>query len=352
MKPWLKEVARGETLARPLTYRESYEVAASIATGEATDAQIGAFLVAKRLKGETWEEMQGFVDAFRDYAALLSAEPMRTFDAAGPYDGRKTFAATIPVSFLLAAAGHTTYLHGGPPLPPKYGTPLESLLSRLGGKITEGIMQKDAPVTFVNSSERLQALARLHHVREEIGVRSFLNTVEKLLGLLPARTLLFGVFHKKAAGPIIELAKRLPYEEAFIVQGEEGAEDVPVHRKQTFIYHVTAKQDVETLQVEPGHYGFSYHRDDFPLYMKEAEHVERIETILEGDAVEAQLEPLRDQVLFNTGLRLYLIGDVPSVGAGIEVAKMLLESGSGARQLEDWRNHDAGRQDLQHEVSV
>ena len=134
MKQWIKAVGTGKVGSRDLTYDEAVAAAHAISRGEVTDAQVGAFLMALRMKGETHDEIMAFVDVFRKYS-LPFASYSNSLNCAGPYDGRNYFPITIPVSLLLASVGFPQVLHGAESLPPKLGTSLKELLSGLGIQI-------------------------------------------------------------------------------------------------------------------------------------------------------------------------------------------------------------------------
>jgi anthranilate phosphoribosyltransferase len=128
----LKEVGRGKRGARDLTYEEARQAAELIVGGEATPAQIGAFLVAERIKMESLEELRAFIDVLRAWTRLHPVPG--SFDCAGPYDGRtRTFMATLPTAFVLAACGMPATLHGSAAMPPKWGVTLPDVLKELTG---------------------------------------------------------------------------------------------------------------------------------------------------------------------------------------------------------------------------
>lgn len=122
----LKEVARGKRGARDLSYDEAYYAAESILGQTASPVQIGAFLIAERIKLESIEELEAFVTVCRKVA---HREPVQQgLDCAGPYDGRtNSFVATFPTAFLLSAAGVPVTLHGSRSLPPKWGVRCRTL---------------------------------------------------------------------------------------------------------------------------------------------------------------------------------------------------------------------------------
>src|SRR5260221_11130075 len=124
VKKFIKEVGRGKEGARDLTHEEALEAARMMMNGDSSEAQTAALLMAIRVKGEAPLEILAFAEALHERARRITPSfeslPL-LMDCAGPHDGRKGFAATIPVAVLSAAAGLPTLLHSSPSLPPKLG---------------------------------------------------------------------------------------------------------------------------------------------------------------------------------------------------------------------------------------
>ncbi|SDZ30651.1 anthranilate phosphoribosyltransferase [Evansella caseinilytica] len=343
MRQWIKEVARGKKGAKDLTYEEAVKAAEAVSSGEATDAQVAAFLVAQRLKTESSDEVLAFLQSFQEKTAKLPLLPeirQRCIDLAGPYTGRDTFAATIPAALLLAEAGIPVYLHSSDSLPPRNGTSLKAILSGLGIQ-TE--LSAEAVADSINTmnigfgwtDKFCPPLAAIRHVREEIGVRTLFNTVEKLLNPGESYGIMVGVFHKTVIDVIAGLIRESGYEKGFVVQGGEGSEDLPVHRK-SFLYEIT-KDDTQLFHVDPADYGLKHSKDAAKDKLTLQEQVTIIRAILEGEEP-AELKYYRDQVLLNTGIRYYLFRMTASIEAGIELTDRQLREQQGARRLDNWRN--------------
>ncbi|MFA9557912.1 anthranilate phosphoribosyltransferase [Evansella sp. AB-rgal1] len=341
MKLWLKEVARGKKGAKDLTYELALEAAKDFISGDATDAQIGAFLVAQRLKQESIDEVLAFVKSYREVAQLIPnkiGEQKQFIDLAGPYSGRNTFAVTIPAALLFAERGIPVYLHSSDSLPPRYGSSLMSILGELGvsteisnediGKSIETIQ-----IGFAWTEKLCPPLANLRHIREEIGVRSFFNVMEKVLNLANANHLMIGVFHKTVVELHAALIRNMGYEKGFIVQGAEGSEDLPIHRR-SFIYEVT-KDNMESFLIDPNEYGLKLSKDEEKENLSLQKQANVIRRLLEGEESD-DLQYHRNQLLFNVGVRYFLFGIEKSIDDGIKVADMQLKQQRGAIHLEKW----------------
>ncbi|MGG6313612.1 anthranilate phosphoribosyltransferase [Paenibacillus macerans] len=334
----LKEVGRGKRGARDLTYEEAASAAELIVSGEATSAQIGAFFMAQRIKLESVDELKAFVAVFRKHAHR-SPIP-QGLDCAGPYDGRTTsYMATFATSFLLAAGGLPVTLHGTRTLPPKWGVTLTDLLGELG---VDGSLMEWAPsarpadfagVRFVPAEVWCPPLAKLRPIREELGLRTILNTIEKLLDYSDSPYLVYGVYHNTVFDRMAQLIQEFDYRKALIVQGAQGSEDLFIDRP-TRTYVVDGGQAKLHL-IDPETYGL-----DTPLPEEHeaawtaAKQLSVTEQVLQGKAHPAYV----NQVLLNGAVRLELAGRVDSVEEGIYTCKALLDSGSPWDTYCSWRD--------------
>jgi anthranilate phosphoribosyltransferase len=339
MQQWLKEVARGKRGSKDLDYQQTKEVAQSIISGKATDAQIAAYLIALRLKTESPEELLAFVHAYQDVSNKLEVSNQSIIDLASPYNGRNTFTGTIPTAILMAEYGFPVFLHGSNSLPPKYGTALKDILLQLGLNVAQPQQRlaktiQEAGIAFANTEEYCPSLGKLRRIRKELGVRTLFNTVEKLLNLANAESLMMGAYHRTAINKIAPIFKELSFKNVFVVQGTEGSEDLPVHRN-SFIYKITDNK-IESSIVKPEEYGLLVHELDKDIKLSVQEQSEIMLAILSGEQ-SVSLQPYYNQVLFNTGIRYHLFGVVKDIGEGIEIAKQQLTEQRGLKHLDKWK---------------
>ncbi|MYL33798.1 anthranilate phosphoribosyltransferase [Pontibacillus yanchengensis] len=342
MQEWLKEVARGKRGSKDLSYEQTREAAASILNGEATDAQIAGYLVAERIKTESPDEMLAFVHSLREHSqAIPVPSPIQNklVDFAGPYNGRKSFIATIPVSILLSEYGIPAYLHSSDALPPKYGTTVKDVLTALGIKVEQTGQQiansiKEKGIGFASTESFCASLGRLRPIREQLHVRTLLNTAEKVLNLSSAHSLMMGAYHRTAINKIYPLFEGLTYQNVYIVQGVEGSEDLPVHRN-SFIFKIS-NETYEDWVVKPKDYGLLDKEFDKDHKLSIQEQAEITTTLLSGEVPESY-RYYYNQVLFNAGIRYYLFGAVETIEEGISIAKEQLRSQRGLHQLESWK---------------
>ncbi len=339
MQQWLKEVARGKRGSKDLDYQQTKEVAQSIISGKATDAQIAAYLIALRLKTESPDELLAFVHAYQDVSEKLEWSNQAIIDLASPYNGRNSFTGSIPTAILMAEYGMPVFLHGSESLPPKYGTTIMEILLQLGLSVSQtpqGMVKtmEEVGIAFANTEVYCRSLGELRGIRKELGVRTLFNTVEKLLNLAMADSLMMGAYHRTAINKIAPIFKELSFKNVYVVQGMEGSEDLPVHRN-SFIYKITDNK-IESSIVKPDDYGLLVQELDKDNKLSAQEQSDITLAILSGEQSKS-LQPFYNQVLFNTGIRYYLFGAVNGIGEGIEIAKQQLTEQRGLSQLEKWK---------------
>lgn len=335
MQEFLKDIARGHKSSKDLTYEEMFRAGSRIVDGDATEIQVAAFLVALRMKGDTADEIRAFVDILRDQCRpLTAASEGPILDCAGPYDGRKhSFLATIPVAAILATVGVRVCLHSSDPLPPKHGVTSKEVVKRLELQPSVNLVNarqamQERHFSFLDTEAICVPLQRLRKIRMEIGVRTVINTAEKLLNLMSANFLVTGVFHKTALQKVSELLIQSDYEQACVVQGTDGSEDVATDRASVF--HIIENGKWTSHVIDPKDLGLYQPRQVVNLSaLEQGMEIERV--------LSHQSDRFRNMVLLNSALRLWITNQVENVREGIQVAEGVLNSGEAWAKLQSWR---------------
>lgn len=342
----LKEVGRGKRGARDLGLDEAREAARLVLHGEATPAQIGAFLVALRIKMESAEELQAFVEQLRsavresDSPGTVWADDGSTassrLDSAGPHVGRKrTFFVSFPVAFLLAEAGMQVTLHGCRTLPPKLGVTLQDMFAERGIDAETLPLEafaraaRETGVYYAPAERLCPPLAKLRPIREQLGLRTVMNTAEKLVDFGRSPCLAMGIFHHTVVERIGLLLARLGYERAAIVQGMEGSEDVHIDRP-TRMWLVT-DGTVTAATVDPAAHGLQ--REVPQLDWTAETQMAMAERVLAGEAPDA----FRDLAVLNAAYRMQVAGLTENLETGIKQAGAILASGKAFSRYKAWR---------------
>ncbi len=351
IKPLLRDLGQGPTRGRSLTREEARYCLDQIMDGRATPAQCGAFLLLQRYKGETADELLGFVDAVRGRASthLIHPQVEGLLDIGSPYDGRLRSIVVSPAASIVAAACEVPVLmHGEEEMPPKHGIAVGDVLDAIG-------VPTDLPATTVERSIEQIGIGYLRQtrfapdlvaikwLREEIALRSPLNMVEKMYDPAAAPYHLIGLTHLPYLEKLGASLPALGFRKTALVQGMEGNEDLTTNRGVRVIeftsegegdatkreYRVAASDygltPAEAADLAPGPDG-----DDRPTA---ARSVQLTLGTLQGDASDTW----RDLVVFNAGFRVYLTGRAPDLAAGVEQAREALGSGRAWQLLDRWR---------------
>ena len=344
IKPLLRDLGQGPTAGRALTREEARYCLDLILDGVATPAQSGAFLLLQRYKGETPDELLGFVDAVRGRATTRAIQPKveGLLDIGSPYDGRvRTVSVSVTASLIAAAAGVPILLHGEPGIPPKYGYTIGDVLDALGMATEEVPENVERGVERIGIGYMRQAhfapdLVAIKSLREEITLRSPLNMVEKIYDAASAPYHLIGLTHvpylEKLAGALTGMGFR----KTALVQGLEGNEDLPTNRGVRVIESISGADEatLNEYRINAGDYGLT------PLAAEElsseptAAHSAQLAVQVLGNQASA---PWRDLAVFNAGFRIYLAERTRDIAQGIERARAVLASGDAATLLDRWR---------------
>ncbi|WOD40431.1 anthranilate phosphoribosyltransferase family protein [Nodosilinea sp. E11] len=337
----LKLVGSGSHTSRALTRAEAAAATAMMLTQTATPAQIGAFMIAHRIKRPTAEELAGILDAYADLGPTLPAiaDGRRALVLSCPYDGRSRTAPVTPITALvLAAAGVPVVLHGGDRMPTKEGIPLIELWSQLGVNLRPHSLEQAhtllnrTGIGFVYLPQHFPTAHGLVPYREQIGKRPPLATVELLWSPYAGpHTLVMGFVHP----PTEEFAQgsfALRSQTDWItVKGLEGSCDLA--RGRTAIVGVNHLGQSERLLLHPRDYGFE--GDDVEL----GDETTLGDRLL--DALSGHTSELAKTALWNAGFYLWQAGVASSLDAGLAAAQTSISSGQALAKLTDLRQRAA-----------
>ena len=327
--PYIKAVGRGERLKRDLTYEESVEAMRLIARQEATDAQIGAFLIAQRVKGEAIDEIVGFTQVLREeFIDQFSPKVDGLLDLAVPYDGKVKTAQLAPaIAIILAEAGVPVVLHGDEGVPTKEGVGPGQVFEVLGipsqlDPPSVSTMIEQVGIGYLSAAQFSPAWHNLLPLRRQFGLRTVLNTVEKLFNPANAPYQISGFFHANYIDRLrpIQTGTQM----SWMVQGEEGSIEMAAGRKS----HIFAREAKDDLILDPVNLGLPG-RERIAVVPIVTEHAKLNAQILAGERGHAT-----DQVVLTTATILYLLGAATDITTGMTQVDSILASGRAQRRLE------------------
>lgn len=334
--PFIKAVGRGEKLKRDLTREEAQEAMRLILTEHATPAQVGAFLVTQRVKGESADEVIGFTRAVRDHCSehgRISPDAEGLIDLGLPYDGKAKTLQLAPVAALVAAAaGQPVVLHGDKNIPTKCGVGPADLLEALGIAIdwSPAAVERQIEtvgIGFLYAPRAVPAWHALTPIRHQFGLRTALNTVEKFINPADAPVTVAGFFHmnylQRMRGALQQLSPR-----GWIIQGPEGSIECPPGRATRV---VPADSDAGPLVIDTEALGFDG-KGDIAAPADPDVHATAARQVLANEP-----GPARDTVVLTAAVLLFLNDRVRSLDEGVALAAETVASGAARRRLQAWQ---------------
>ncbi len=239
----LGRIAVGPKGSRDLGQQEAQEALARCLDRRGNDVQIGAFLLAERLKRESEAENHGFFAALIDASTIVTAPVDHVISLADPYDGFLRTPHFAPVvAAVLAACDVPAYVHGAWTLPPKGGITARQVLEARGVELDigggpEGVERAatrlaERGVAYVGLEDFCPSLSALVDIRASIAKRPFLATLEKLVTPLRGRQgthVVSGWVHRGYEELIARLCLRRGFTSLLLVKGREGHVDPHVH---------------------------------------------------------------------------------------------------------------------------
>ncbi len=329
----LRDVAKGKRGARNLSREEARDALLFLFSPEADGAQVGAFLTAMRFKSATLEEYQGFFDAIHATSDIIAPQVPNLVNANGPYDGRKHFLQLSPAFAILAsAAGVPMLLHSSDGLPPKHGVTSGRVLEALGVPACQEPERVQRNVEelgfgFLHARVFCHGIERLRPVRQVLFYRSLLHSCEVMLNPGGAKRSLVGAAHGSFLKKFLEVQVAQGAEHVLSVKGLDGADELPLQPTAAVEYR---NGKLEELTLSPTDYGLA-EREPLPCRSPE-ETATAIERAFCGE-----IDELKDTLIYNGAMRIYLGGVADSIAAAVGVARSTLESGAAMRQLERLR---------------
>ncbi|WP_428485445.1 anthranilate phosphoribosyltransferase [Rhodopila sp.] len=332
LKPALARLAAGETLSD-----EQAEAAFDIImSGEATPAQIGALLMAMRLRGETVAEITGAVRAMRARMTAIAA-PDGAIDVCGTGgDGAGTLNVSSAVTFVVAGCGVPVAKHGNRALSSRTGG--ADVLAKLGVNLDVPIERlpailAEAGCVFLFAPRHHPSMRHAAGPRVELGTRTLFNLLGPLANPARVRRQLTGVFSSDWTRPMAETLAALGHRSAWIVHGM-GLDELTVAGQN----HVTALRDgaIRSFLVDAEQAG---------LPNAPVEAIRGGDVALNAAALQGLLQgtpgAYRDTVLLNTAAALIVADRAGSLREGVALAEQAIASGAALAALETLRRVSA-----------
>lgn len=325
-KPLIAKVATGQSLSRD----ESKAAFGIMMSGEATPSQIGAFLMALRVRGETVDEIAGAVATMREKVTPVEAPP-DAMDVVGTGgDAAGTFNISTSAAFVVAGAGVPVAKHGNRALSSKSGA--ADVLAALGVNIDlppEAIARciREAGIGFMFAPAHHSAMKHVGPSRVELGTRTIFNLLGPLSNPAGVKRLLVGMFSPQWLEPAANVLKDLGAEAAWMVHGAGGVDEITVAGKTKVVELKDGK--ITSFEISPGDVGISEAPIDAIKGGDAAENAAALRDILNGAS-----GAYRDTVLMNAGAALVVAGKAGELKEGIALAAASIDEGKAIARLD------------------
>ena len=335
---------------RNLTREEAYRAFELLIAGGQSEIQIGAFLIALRWKGVTVEEVIAFAEAARAHANIPCKDVEGLVCVMPPHEGFESHPPLeVAGSVIAAGAGCPVLLVTDRCVPPKRGLTAASVLEHLGLGMTWDPAEAESWVHKTNfavlsACGLLPGLLGLRRVRGEIGVRTPLSTVEKLIAP-PKASIVIGAQQGPVLGVAVEVLQALGHPRALAIQGPEGGV-VPFVRRKTRGIELADGFQVP-LTIEPNDLGLGCDGEpELPMFGPPDEGLGSGDNpglvTAAGKLTQAVLAgeggPARCASLMAAAIILKAAGRAPTVAEGVSIATEALDSGAASRVIEKLRS--------------
>jgi anthranilate phosphoribosyltransferase len=325
LRPLLAEVAAG----RPLSEGQAEAAFDIIMSGNATPSQMGALLMALRVRGETVDEITGAARIMRSKALMIDAPP-GTIDTVGTGgDGLGTFNISTATALVVAGSGVPVAKHGNRAFSSKSGA--ADILTALGVKIDAdmAIVRRclwEIGLGFLMAPRHHSAMRHVGPTRVELGTRTIFNLLGPLSNPAGVRRLLVGVFAPQWIRPMAEVLGRLGAERAWVVHGSGMDELTTAGVTRVAEFH---NGRVIEFDVSPEEAGLDPARIDDLKGGEPAHNAALMRELLAGGR-----GALRDIVLLNGAAALVVAGRVEDLRHGADMAAQAIDSGAAQTVLD------------------
>jgi anthranilate phosphoribosyltransferase len=313
-----------------LSLKDAASVLSEIMSGNASEIQIAAFLIALRTKGETAQELAGLAQAMREFAARVEVSSDDLLDTAGTGGGRRTFNVSTTAALIAAGAGCTVAKHGNRSATGLSGS--ADVLEALGARIDlgpEAVARciEEVGFGFMFAPAHHQATRYVVPVRRELAVRTIFNFLGPLTNPAGATRQLVGVSDPAYLETMAGALARLGTKHALLVSGEDGVDELSISAA-THVVEV-ARGKVRRYSVTPEEVGLERAPGEAVPGGDPEHNALTARQIFAGEPGAA-----RSLAVLNAGAAIYAGGEADSLAHGVRAAEEAIDSGAATQALE------------------
>ena len=329
----LATLVEGESL----TMEEMATVMRQVMSGDATDAQIGALLVALRIKGETTDEVAGAAKVMRELATPVNVDVPHLVDLVGTGgDGANLFNVSTASTFVVAAAGASVAKHGNRSVSSTSGS--SDVLEELGMPLDLDPNQvaravEEVGVGFMFAPAHHSAMRYAIGPRKELGMRTMFNILGPLTNPAGVKRQVIGVFSADLCEPLAQVLKALGSEHVMIVHSDDGLDEISIAAGT----QVAELRDgnISTYHITPQEFGIEATSLDGLSVDSASASAQLIRDAL-GGAMDEAARKAASIMTLNAGATIYVSGAAATLADGVAMAEDVLATGQAAEKLKQF----------------
>ena len=326
----IKEAIAKIVTGANLTEGEAETVMREVMQGEATDAQIAAYITALRMKGETVEEITGSARVMREKAFPVKLTAPFQVDTCGTGgDLSHTFNISTTVAFVVAGAGVAVAKHGNRSVSSKSGS--ADVLQALGvniempsSRLEECLVE--VGIAFLFAPMMHQAMKYAIGPRREVGIRTIFNVLGPLTNPAGVKAQIMGVYAVELTDVLAQVLGNLGADRAYVVHGMDGLDEITITDR-------TKVSEFRDGSVN----NYFVHPSDFDLPTGKKEDLlggdAKQNAAITIDVLKGQKGPCRDVVLLNAAAGIAASGKAKDLRDGVRIAAEAIDSGAAMEKL-------------------
>ncbi|MFQ5498032.1 MAG: anthranilate phosphoribosyltransferase [Candidatus Zixiibacteriota bacterium] len=329
----IRKVLESVLAGEHLSVTTAHAVMNFIMNGEATPAQIAAFTVGMRMKGETVIEIAGFVRAMRDHMVTISVDDPNTVDGCGTGgDGAHTLNISTAAAIVASAAGCTVAKHGNRSVSSKCGS--ADLLEACGANIDSGVESVEKVINqtgfgFMFAPRFHPAMKYAAGPRRELGIRTFFNVLGPMTNPAGVKRQVIGVYDPLLMELMSEVLRMTGSEHVIVAHSQDGLDEFSVSGRTDYVELKDGKLQRDSISACD--VGLAEHPLTELIGGEAAENHRRLHTLLDGET-----GAYRDCVILNAAAMIYVAGKAASIADGVAKASEAIDSGAGKDKLAHW----------------
>jgi anthranilate phosphoribosyltransferase len=333
-------VGSGHKSADDMTREQAIEAMRRVLDGEPDHTTLGAFWLANRWKRNTPEELAAYVDVMAE-SVETGVPDVDPVDCGANYDGKgRTAILGVAAGVVAAAAGTPVVAHSGDRVPTQKQDAYKHVLDELGVRTElepaeSAAMVDETGFGFYYQPRFNPAIHGLHDRRDQMGVRTFVNTIETLANPAGASVHLGSFYHLPYAKRIISTfraSETAVVDRVIMFQGMEGYDDIRPGDTKVAEWN-DGDEDVEAFDIRTPEYGMDFESEDLGVEDVAGDSGEITEAVVTGE----RDDHFADAIALNAAFRIYAREDCADLEEGLETARAAIEDGSAAAVLEELR---------------